>query len=368
MLTSFEIERFRTFDRLQLQGLGNVNLVVGRNNVGKTVVLEALRLYSTRGHPLTIYGLLSDREEFDRTVSDEERRDGAQLNLSALLHGRSPQNASDPSIHLGPIDAPAERLTIRFGLSNLETTDDGRQVKFAQFSAEQLEPLALSIAVGGKEPVVVDEDLFLRLRRMYRPGMPSSLSLPKLEGPAFVPAGRILETQVTSWWDSISLTDAEQRVIECLRIVSPIEKIALVQHPIRERSRIVLVKLEGEQEPVPLGALGEGLRRMFGISLAMENARDSKLLLVDEVENGIHYTALPNLWRFVGRAAQMHGVQVFATTHSWDCVEAFQQATTANPMANGVLVRLQQRQGRIEPTLFSKDELRIVTRDRIEVR
>ena len=40
--------------------------------------------------------------------------------------------------------------------------------------------------------------------------------------------------------------------------------------------------------------------------------------LVHEVENGVHYSVLPDVWRFVFRAARVHNVQVFATTHSWD--------------------------------------------------
>ena len=63
MLPSFEVENFRTFSHLQIPHLGGVNLIVGRNNVGKTMLLEALRLYAAEGDINAILGLLYDRDE-----------------------------------------------------------------------------------------------------------------------------------------------------------------------------------------------------------------------------------------------------------------------------------------------------------------
>ena len=60
-------------------------------------------------------------------------------------------------------------------------------------------------------------------------------------------------------------------------------------------------------------------------------------------------------------------IQVFATSHSWDAVEAFQQAAAETP-EDGALVRLTRKGEEIIPTVFSEDELAIVTRNRIEVR
>ena len=63
MLPSFEVENFRTFSHLQIPHLGGVNLIVGRNNVGKTMLLEALRLYACGGYPSAIASLLVGHDE-----------------------------------------------------------------------------------------------------------------------------------------------------------------------------------------------------------------------------------------------------------------------------------------------------------------
>jgi len=91
------------------------------------------------------------------------------------------------------------------------------------------------------------------------------------------------------------------------------------------------------------------------------------LLLVDEIETGIHYSAQQDMWRLIFQMARRLNVQVFATTHSWDCIEAFQEAAQEDESA-GMLIRLQERDGQITPTLFDERELSIVTRRQLEVR
>lgn len=91
------------------------------------------------------------------------------------------------------------------------------------------------------------------------------------------------------------------------------------------------------------------------------------VLLVDEIENGLHYTILPDVWRIVFQLASELNVQVFATTHSWDCIKAFQGAADEHA-DEGALLKLAAKDGRIIPKLFKESELAIATRDQIELR
>jgi AAA15 family ATPase/GTPase len=105
----------------------------------------------------------------------------------------------------------------------------------------------------------------------------------------------------------------------------------------------------------------------LGISLALVNAKDG-ILLIDEFENGLHYSVLPGLWRLVFHIANHLNVQVFATTHSWDCIEAFQQAVHEVAESEGLLIRLESKKGKIVTTLFDERKLEIATREQIGVR
>ena len=130
--------------------------------------------------------------------------------------------------------------------------------------------------------------------------------------------------------------------------------------------RTAIVRSANVARPVPLRSFGDGLNRLFGIVLSLVNAKDG-LLLVNEFENGMHHTVQLNVWRTVFSLAQKLDIQVFATSHSWDAIEAFQKAAAGAP-EQGVLVRLSRKGEEIIPTLFREDELAVATRDRIEVR
>jgi len=107
--------------------------------------------------------------------------------------------------------------------------------------------------------------------------------------------------------------------------------------------------------------------RLFGITLALANCRDG-FLLIDEVENGIHYSVQQDFWRMMLRTAHENNVQVFATTHSWDCVRGFAQAAVENENVEGVLVRLEKEEDGLRAVRYSERRLKIAADQRIEVR
>ena len=108
--------------------------------------------------------------------------------------------------------------------------------------------------------------------------------------------------------------------------------------------------------------------RLFAVILSLVNGRNGFVLL-DELEDGLHFSLLPRLWKIIFDIARRLNVQVFATTHSWDCIEAFQKAAAEDDdPGSGVLVRLDNRDGDVSATVFDERRLAIVTRDGIEVR
>jgi len=131
-------------------------------------------------------------------------------------------------------------------------------------------------------------------------------------------------------------------------------------------NRIPFVKVSNFEEPIPLRALGDGVNRLVGLALALVHAKDG-LLLVDEIENGIHYSVQPELWRLVFEMAASMNVQVFATTHSYDCIKAFEAAARESE-EEGVLVRLARKGDRTLVGEFDERELEIAVEGEIEVR
>jgi len=129
--------------------------------------------------------------------------------------------------------------------------------------------------------------------------------------------------------------------------------------------RRAVVKLASYPRPVPLRSLGDGAIRLFGTLLALASASGG-LLLIDEAENGIHHGAFRDYWSTIMSAAVANDVQVVATTHSWDCVKGFCEASTSDGMA--ALVRLEQSENGVRSVAYSPGEMEAIAEQGIEVR
>lgn len=333
-LDSLHIENYRGFRDLRIERLGRANLFVGRNNAGKSSILEAVRLFASRGSESVLWTILDSHDEMQAGTLQPEDRLYA---VKQLFHGRE-GGADRTQIRIGPMhdSRGSLRISIDYGLGG-----------FPQ----------IFTAIG-------DFRRFISLKTEGNPRGIASLET-KLRQ-AYVPPEGLPAEKSARLWDLITLTDLEQSVIQALRIISPdIERISFIGE--HGQTRIPMAKLANEVRPIPLRSLGDGVGRMLGIALSLVSAREGVLLL-DEVENGIHFAAQEQLWQLIFRLAHQLNTQVFATSHSWDCIEAFQQAAALDPNEEAVLVRLDVHRDAITPTTFSERDLSIVTRDKIEVR
>ena len=103
---------------------------------------------------------------------------------------------------------------------------------------------------------------------------------------------------------------------------------------------------------VHLSSMGDGLNRVLTIILSLLNCKNGVLLL-DEFETGLHYSVQKQLWDIIFLLAEELNVQVFVTSHSFDCLKAFAEA---NVSEQGMLIRLEQRSAGIEPVCYTENK------------
>lgn len=350
LLPSVEIQNFRAFRHLTVQHLARVNLIVGKNNVGKTSLLEALWLYAHRGAWSALWDVIEWRDEGKRpnsVVADANMIDAQARSFAQLFYGRRDLSTSPEAIRIGsPLNAED---TIAIGVA----WQTNRRPK-ALAQDEQSRVLSgLAVRRGGA--VEVDYTFDLRSTR-FRDSTETIAA-------HFVDANGLEKAEVARLWDAITLTDREDDVVRALQIVAP---AALRVNVLAEQDRTVIVRLRGSNHQVRLRSLGEGMNRMFGIVLALVNAAGG-MLLIDEVENGLHYSVLSDTWRLIFEVAARLNIQVFATTHSKDCVEAFQRVARAH-VEEGQVIRLGRKGEDVVATLFDEEELETAVEQNVEVR
>lgn len=371
-INTLTIERFRAFRQFNINGLGRVNLITGRNNAGKSSVLEALRILASDASPSVINSILRYREE---DIGESEEPNSPMdaeglLQISSLFHGFPQLSDKSQSI---VIAANGRQHPMKLKLEVAWVSEERDQEGTRRLVTQQSNLIGES---DGIPALVVENEgvkRFLTLdnfrRYPYRGrSMRSEFSdEPSLPCVFVSPYGGERTASLGVLWDKIALSDREKDVVEALKIIDPnISAVSMVGGEGPRQQRTAIVRASHLSRPVPLRSFGDGLNRLFGIVLSLVNAKDG-LLLIDEFENGIHHTVQLDAWRAVFKLSRRLGIQVFATSHSWDSIEAFQKAASETP-EEGVLVRLSRKGEDIIPTLFRDDELTIATRDRIEVR
>jgi predicted ATPase len=361
-LNSLEIQNFRPFQRLKIERLGRVNLIVGKNSVGKSSVLEAINIYADSGSLVRLRQVLGEHDELDNKNSRNgwgNTINSQKATVKNLFFGRE---LDSPSISIGEIGPTKKRINIELGTYSLEETEDSirlRLLSIDEIQTAENPRLAFSIQNGG------DQSRISLLNRVGEFGIQSDLS--SIDG-VFVNTSGLHETIIGDLWKAIALTDAEEDVVRALRIIYPdVERVTVLTYDASEPEHKVIVKLKGSNERLPIRSLGDGMRRVFGIVLALVNSANG-FLLIDEIENGLHYSVQLEVWKLIFEVARRLNVQVFATTHNWDCIQAFQKAAAADQQSESMLIRLENKAGRVVTTSFDKRKLTIVTQNDIEVR
>lgn len=363
LINSFRVSGFRGINELLVPQIGRVNLVVGKNSCGKTSILEAIQLYTGRGTLSAITSVLAGRNDvIRRRLRDAEQFSELYDSFQNLFYAPNIISGVMPTILLETLDPTDAPLSIRLARLRTEFNEEGRQLKLIDDLEEdsQLDGVGLAVSYGDKNRIYP----FDRSERYYS-SVSREFEETEAERYVSVPTSGLAEDRMGRLWDRITLTESEDEVVKALRIISPkLERISLIGSG---SSRSFMVRLKGYRRPMPLRVMGDGLSRLMGIALALVSAQNG-VLLVDEIENGLHYSVQESVWNLIFQTAHRLNIQVFAATHSWDCISAFQKASIADKHEDAFLIRVQESAGSLRVIQFDENELSIAAHDRIEVR
>ncbi len=356
MYKSFKIENFRCFKNVTLGPLERLNLIAGKNNVGKTSFLEAMFLHIGPNNPDLPLRISAFRGIDTFSIEPEE--------LWGPLFFDN--NLGDP-IELVSFDEMDERNTLKITLEEAEESfitpsRDGTTttaIDPQMSSSPEPKELLLTYENGsGKKGI---SRAFINKEGEIK-GKPSDLKH-KFPG-VFLPArSRFLRTDADRY-SKLDRKGKTEQLFHTMKLLEPrLRRLAVLV-----TGGVPLVNGDiGLKELVPLPMMGEGMVRLLSILLAIFDSADG-IILIDEIENGLHYTVMEKIWEAIAQAARQTNTQVFATTHSWECVVAAHKALNRSSVYDFVFHRFNLTDGEIKAVAYDQKKLETAITTGLEIR
>jgi hypothetical protein len=361
MFRRFRAKGFRNLEDLELDDLARVNLVAGGNGSGKTALLEALFLHCgaydprfalsprvLRGLPENIPLSLANADEapwqslfggFDmsRNIDLEstntdglsfQQRFSSVKELSEL--GQVPELQK---VLPGELSDSSHRLE---RVLKLEHETSGRKDKEVHYLIARAEGLRI-------EPIAP------------RPPFPFH----------FIHARRqVALLEHAERFGKLEKAGRQDDLLDMLRLIEPrLKKIATVV----VGGEAVLHGDVGVGSLVAFPEMGDGIIRLTDLALVIREAAHG-VVLIDEIENGIHYSAMEKVWRALRQAAREQDVQLFATTHSFECITAAHRAFSEGDDYDFKLIRLERINEKTRAIAYDREMLEAAIEADLEVR
>lgn len=328
MLSTIHIQAFKGFADTRITPLRKVNLILGGQNVGKTSLLEAVYLGASSVH---------NYQQLASLFRVAEGRDSQRYVQSVLAKAER------------QIDLVDERgITLRTLINpkSLSRLDSGG---FQNVGGIEQDSILIQRMIAGRFINALDASKKLP----FVDPLTVSVHLPNQFG-------------LVQLLDQTVMSRKKRVLLEMLRAIEPrLEDMHSLSPDGEPR---IYVELKGDGDALPLPLLGHGFSRLVHLycSLLVTNA---KLALIDEIENGIHYSSLPLLFLGIQDIAVRHDVQTMMTTHSWDCIRAAYNAfADTDSLKDFQLIRLERDGDNVRAVVINDEALDTVMEAGYEVR
>ena len=373
MLTSLSIKNFRGIDQLTIKPLGRINLIAGKNGVGKTAVLESLwilsapdvpeltvRINNFRGLPppssetifvdlfkgfntdarIEIAGMVTPGSKYRELVIFLEERSSSVARL--IQDGK-------------PVESAVERSTQFQAEGQFEIVldyvhEDGKNYKSRAWWIEQTlghmpqSPVQIAVTNAGVQQQIE------RISGRHHSVFMGALHRNSLEEEA-------------SRFGELQLQGEDKEILVVLRTLQP--RLQLIT-PILINNLPVMHANIGTDRPIAARLLGEGFNRVFSMAVAMGYSKGG-MLLIDEIENGLHHSVMKDIFSHLLELAVKFDVQVIATTHSLECIAAAYEALSHSDN-DFTFHRIDRLEGHSKATYYDGDMLETAMLHEMEVR
>lgn len=313
-----EINHFRGMRHLLLSDMRRVNLFVGRNNCGKSSVLDAIFLLTGISNPALCFRINQFRD-YNRFTEEDLALNFYNMDMSVpiRIRGRLGEHAAR-ELEITP-HFPSSQ-TVELGNGETQGMLSSREDHPAQGLYWRWDKTSEQDADGTGFVLLSPED-------EQNDGKVKISSMPPIKNVlhgVYINSKFAFDIAVENLTRIIE-EKQEEMVVDILRHIEPkIRSIAVLKSQ-------VYVDI-GLERLIPINLLGDGIRKLLAIVTTLYKCKEG-MLFVDEIDNGLHFSSLPSLWEAVLQMAEKLEVQVFATTHNIESLQALSRVLAGDDMA-----------------------------------
>ncbi len=341
---TIEITNYRGFDYLKIDGLSKLNVFVGTNNVGKSSILETVFMLAGMSNPM-----IPSRINYWRMLSGSgidsirylfHNMDfSAAPVLSAFSDGKWRKMTFSPVMNGKLDDKLPDSSTMSSEITQLDFRFD------ADYKGKYTYQSKLFLGGDGNLQQVIAPDYMEEIKCL------------------FIPSDKN-DANAISNFSILVKRGKKQIVVEAIRNFDPsIEAIEALPDGL-------FLKIKGINELLPVSMAGDGVRRTINILSTIVN-EDYNIILVDEIDNGLHYSTHKQMWKTISEFVEKHGIQLFITTHNMECIQSLKNVMSENAVYRdfvNVYDVVKTKNNGFQAYRYSYEELKQAIENEIEIR
>ncbi|MCR5192004.1 MAG: AAA family ATPase [Bacteroidales bacterium] len=306
-IKSINIKHFRGFEHLGVEDFARVNILVGQNNCGKSTVLEALLFITGMSNPYLPQNL--------NTFRSRNLFNGVD-SLKYLFHNMDFSNS--PHISATQFDGDTRSLNLSLTYKSANGIDGGATVLSTE-TKNFVNSVVLDFAISGS-----DYQSYLTLNST------GGVAMQQIPEAYFEKLSTALLPSDTSASNPIADLGEIFKRQQKGELISLLQKFDSQINAIEIINGSVFLGLAGMGELIPIALAGDGMKRYLNIISSAANIK-TNIILIDEIDNGLHYSAYKKLWEALFALAVSTNKQIFVTTHSKETLQKLNEMLEERP-------------------------------------
>lgn len=358
MITHFSVENFKALSNCSLTNLKRINLLGGKNNTGKSTMMEALFFFHDRQNPDSLLRLYRWRGEL---LIELNRFDV----FAPIFHGYDTEKEISMKVNEG---TNLSTLKIKMGKENEKTVHVIPNLKSTVLDSHtksiEDDRLEMSVEFSGPNKSKSGKQVITHSIKGAENMEVHVNKTMEIQSAIFLTSRTPINANENAIrYGELTKRNKEDMVLDCLKVIEPrLRSITVIQ---QANNQAVLYGDIGLDVKVPVHFMGDGITRVLSILLAIYS-NPNGVVFIDEIENGIHHTVMPKIWEMLDVASKDCNCQLFITTHSYECLGALVSSDITQSDLN--YVRLERADELIVSKEYNFDTLNIAIEQGWEVR